>query len=127
MRRMLRRHRERALGIGDVDLRQLFGEAVLHLGEAEHDPGREVAHRLRHRIAHDGDVREPGRIAQHDIADRAALARVAREQVGLGDAMNHQRQLPGEIEGVLHAGVHALAAGRAVDMGGSVSTPEVFQ
>jgi hypothetical protein len=43
--------------------------------------------------------------------------------------MNHQRQLPGEIEGVLHAGVHALAAGRAVDMGGissEVAVPQGF-
>ena len=28
-----------------------------------------------------------------------------------------QRQLPGQIEGVLHAGIHPLPSGRAVDVG----------
>ena len=52
------------------------------------------------------------------VADRAALGRVGVEQGALGRSLDDVRQLPGQVEGVLHAGVHALAAGRAVDVGG---------
>ena len=48
----------------------------------------------------------------------AVLDRVAVEQrLGLALSLLYQGELPGEVEGVLHAGVHALAAGRAVDVG----------
>ena len=60
---------------------------------------------------------QPRRIAQHPVADGAALDRVAVEQAR-GGGRADEGELPGEVEGVLHAGVHALAAGGAVDVGG---------
>ena len=35
----------------------------------------------------------------------------------MGDALDDIDQLPGHVEGVLHAGVHALAPHRNVDVG----------
>ena len=81
-------------------------------------PAAGVRSSLQDRVAHDRDLGHDGRVAQHLVADRAALRRVAVEQRGRAPALAHQRELPGEVERVLHAGVHALAAGRAVHVRG---------
>src|SRR5262245_59824801 len=56
-------------------------------------------------------------ILQHLIADSAALDGVAFEQrFGAAEAALDEREFPSQVKGVLHAGVHALSAGGAVDM-----------
>src|SRR5919198_880591 len=51
------------------------------------------------------------------MAHGAALEVVAVEKRGSRrDAPADQSKFPGEIAGILHAGVHALAAGGTVDM-----------
>jgi len=51
--------------------------------------------------------------------DRPAFGLVAVEQqIAVASAAQHGGELPAEIDRVLDAGVHALAAGRAVDVGG---------
>ena len=40
------------------------------------------------------------------------------QQFRVRPALQHRRQLPGEVHGIAHAGVHALAAGRAMDVAG---------
>src|SRR5689334_18667754 len=43
---------------------------------------------------------------------------VAVEKFRLRPALQHGRELPGEVHRVTHAGIHALAAGRTVNMAG---------
>ena len=50
--------------------------------------------------------------------DWASLGAVAVEKgIGGGDSPDDERQLPGEVEGILHARIHALSARRAVNVG----------
>src|SRR5215472_19579 len=51
-------------------------------------------------------------------ANRPPLRLVAVEQALPRCALYDKRQLPGEVVGVLDAGIHPLAAGRRVDMSG---------
>ena len=52
------------------------------------------------------------------LADRAALGLVAVEQARRRRRPDRERELPGEVVGVLDAGVHALGAGGRVDVRG---------
>ncbi len=52
------------------------------------------------------------------LRHRDALRLVGVEQRRVGAALHHQRELPGEVVGILQACVHALRAGRAVNMRG---------
>ena len=52
------------------------------------------------------------------LADRPPLGVVAVQQPGRGVTRQRQRQLPRQVVGVLDAGVHALRAGRGVDVRG---------
>src|SRR5580698_6925988 len=53
------------------------------------------------------------------FCDRAALSAIARQQrLRWADAACDQGKLPGKVERVLHASVHALAAGGTVNVGG---------
>ena len=55
-------------------------------------------------------------------ADFVALDAVASEQrLRVSESTANERQFPGKIDRILHAGVHALPAGGAVDMGGVAS------
>ena len=57
--------------------------------------------------------------ARDDIGRyRASLGLVAVEQALVSLAAQDERQLPGEVVGVLDAGIHPLPARRRVDMGG---------
>src|SRR4029079_9989692 len=47
-----------------------------------------------------------------------ALRLIAVEKLGPRPALQHGGELPGEIHRITHAGIHALAAGRAMDMAG---------
>ncbi len=64
--------------------------------------------------------------ARHHLgADGAALGVVAVEQTRVGGAAQHQRHLPGEVVGVLNAGVHSLPAGGRMDVGGIARDEDV--
>ena len=66
-------------------------------------------HQLKAAIrALQGDPRRPG----------STLALIAVEEGWIGTALEHRGQLPGQVEGVLDAGIHALAADWDVDMAG---------
>ncbi len=60
----------------------------------------------------------PHGAADDFLADGPALGVVAGEQAGVGRARAGQGELPGQVPGVLDAGVHSLGAGRRVDVGG---------
>ncbi|MNV02550.1 hypothetical protein D3C71_927890 [compost metagenome] len=49
---------------------------------------------------------------------RDALGFVGGEQFGLGTAAQYGREFPGQIDRIANPGIHALAAGGAVHMGG---------
>ncbi|MNZ36522.1 hypothetical protein D3C78_539440 [compost metagenome] len=49
---------------------------------------------------------------------RDALGFIGVEQSGLCAAAQHGRQFPGQVDGIANPGVHALAARRAVHVGG---------
>ena len=53
---------------------------------------------------------------QQALRDRQALVLVGVEQRVAGLALDHQRELPRQVVGILQAGVHALRADRAVDV-----------
>ena len=65
-----------------------------------------------------GEPEEGAAGAQHLLAHRVALGLIAVQKAVGGAAAEHGGQLPAEVGGVLEAGVHALAAGRGVHMGG---------
>jgi hypothetical protein len=52
------------------------------------------------------------------VADRTAFGVVGVQQRLVGLAAGHDGELSARVPGVLDAGVHALGAGRAVDVGG---------
>src|SRR5262249_20317503 len=49
---------------------------------------------------------------------RNAFLLIGVEQTRIGAALHHERELPREIVGVLQTSVHALGAGRTVNVGG---------
>ena len=78
-----------------------------------------VAKALRQAAVQRCDCRQAAGVRQHLPADLAALGAVASEQrLRVREAAANERQLPGEVDRVLHPGVHSLPAGGAVDMGG---------
>jgi hypothetical protein len=52
------------------------------------------------------------------VADRTPFGVVGVQQRLVGLAAGNEGELPARVPGVLDAGVHALGAGRAVDVGG---------
>ncbi len=69
-----------------------------------------------------GDLRahaskKPVGVVQHLLPDRPALGVVGVEQGRGGVPLEHQGQFPGQVGRVLQARVHALAAGRTVNVG----------
>ncbi|KQX56279.1 hypothetical protein ASE09_26800 [Streptomyces sp. Root66D1] len=52
------------------------------------------------------------------LAHRAAFGVVTPQQAGTGLAPHHERELPAQVHGVLDTRVHALGAGRRMDVGG---------
>ena len=107
---------QRAVGIADIHLGELVGDLVLELREAHREAHDRVADILQQRIGERRRLRQPAGIPQDAITDRRAFRRIAVEQPGFCGAFDDERQLPGEVERVLHAGVHALAARRTVDV-----------
>ena len=70
-------------------------------------------------ISQRGGQREHRSAFENLIADGAALGGITVEQrFALALAAMDEGKFPGEVEGILHAGVHALSAGGAVDVGG---------
>ncbi len=78
----------------------------------------EVPEVLQEIVLDRGDADQPPGLGEDPLGDGAALLAVAAEEVRAGVTPLDQRQLPGQVECVLHARVHALAAGGAVDVRG---------
>jgi len=111
--------RERAVRITDRQLRQCVGHCLANGRKPEYQRRDVVAQFLQQAIFHDREGGEMAGIGEHLTADLAALDAVAAEQrFRVRQPAADQHQLPGEIERILHAGVHALSAGGAVDMDG---------
>ena len=85
-------------------------------GQAEHHVAHRVAQVLDDGVLRGGDGREPACRLEHLVTDIAPLRAITVEQALPAGAAHDQGQLPGQIHGVLHAGVHPLPAGRAVDV-----------
>src|SRR5271155_6218236 len=76
-----------------------------------------VADVLLHAALQEGRFRGSAGELEQKFRDGATLGAVAAEQwLSLAEAARDQGKLPGEIECVLHAGVHPLTASRAVDV-----------
>jgi hypothetical protein len=73
-----------------------------------------VSYRLYNRISNRFHGREPLRIREHMLSHLAALGAVAVEQHLSSEPIRYGSELPSQIEGVLHAGVHALTSRRTV-------------
>lgn len=68
-----------------------------------------------------GQVRDPGELAGegHQLGrDRLSLTVIGVQQRLGGGAGQDGVELPGQVPGVLHPGVHTLSPGRTVRMGG---------
>ena len=90
----------------------------------------ELAHEGHQRVSHadaDGVVERGGSFdaghghvgpTHQGLGNGEALGTVGVEQRRAGPAARREHQLPGQVEGVLHAGVHPLASHRAVDVAG---------
>src|SRR5262249_9760704 len=115
---MNRRSVERAAIISDGYLGHVVHHGLAHRIESEHESAEQVSEGLRCVVSHGRDHGQRTRGLQDLIADRAAFDAVAVENRLRSLALANERQFPGEIESVLHAGVHALPAGRTVDMRG---------
>ncbi len=107
----------RALAEVQVQLGELGQDLLLQHAPAGHRLHGGVAHRAGHRVAQQP---HPGLLV--GVLDRlgggrAALRLVAVEQ-GLVGPADHGGELPAEVVAVLDTGVEALAAGRAVGVGG---------
>ena len=104
-------------GISDGDFRHLAGHGVLDRRESQHEMADGVPDRLSNRVSQRSHLGQALRVCEHMISHFAAFGAVAVKQRLPAEPVRCDRELPGQIEGVLHAGVHALAARRAVHMG----------
>jgi hypothetical protein len=78
----------------------------------------EVAHRLGDRVSQRGRAGHVAGVRQHGARHGDAFGRVAVQKLRGGASEVDECQLPGEVDRVVHTGVHALPAGGAVDVGG---------
>ncbi len=69
-----------------------------------------------HRVGHCPELDQSVRQGQDVCGYRAAFLAVGVQQSGWRVAGGHQGQLPGQVVGIHDPGVHALPAGRAVDV-----------
>ena len=81
----------------------------------------EVSQILNEMVAGHADPRQPPGVAEDLRGDRAALGAVAIEKLLIGEFAFDEGELPRQIEGVLHSGIHPLATRRAMDVGGVAS------
>ena len=114
--------RQGALAVVDADLGDDAKGDPLQPSAAQRE-GRDPGEHLRAEQAGEAAVGDdqperPVGGVQQAARDRDALVRVGIEQGRRGPALDDERQLPGQVVGVLQAGVHALRADRAVDVGG---------
>ena len=111
---------EDAVGVAGDDGRSGVVQSQLGLGDdfvvARRGLGEHRSHRLVAAIAFIGSVsvcaRSKSSPASRDHrGDGAPLDLVAVEQGRIGDAVVDQGQLPGQVDGILQAGVHAVSLG----------------
>ncbi len=109
---------ERAVIVADG----YFGHGINHGfadgSQSEHHTAKQVPNGLRGVVPQRRDLGQLAGGLDDLIGDRAALDAVTIEKRGRGLAASNQCQFPREIERILHAGVHALTAGRTVDVRG---------
>src|SRR5580704_5414634 len=111
-----RTHGEPDAPIVEVEFGELIGHALAQRRYFPEGSHRETAQLLQNRIAQDGHFGQAAGVAQHLVADGTAFGGIAVENRCGCALMPHKRELPGEIEGILHPRVHALAAGGAMNM-----------
>src|SRR6185503_3825757 len=68
------------------------------------------------RIAQSANGRQARPVLQYLVAHAASLRDIRVEPRVAARPMDRERQLPGEVEGVLHSRVHAFAAGWAMNV-----------
>ncbi|MBY0318196.1 MAG: hypothetical protein K2X72_05685 [Reyranella sp.] len=110
-----------AVAVADVQFRHGSAHALLHHFLAGQDLGQSLPDALRQRKMQLLAQRDPVQVvrqAEHVLTGLVALWLVAVDEAWRRSAVHHQAELPAEIVGILHAGVHALAADVGADMGG---------
>ena len=110
-----------AVAVTDVQLRHGPAHALLHHFLVGQNRGQSLPDALRQRKVQLLAQRDPVQMvrqAEHVLTGLVALGIVTVEKAWRGFAVHHQPELPAEIVGILHAGVHALATDVGADMGG---------
>ncbi len=112
----------RAPAVVDVQHRQRARHLALHHAQRRQQPQQRVAHPLRDRAVQRQQIvqaarRRIGRF-QKLGGHRHALGFIRFKQDQAPPLLLHQRQLPGQVKRILHAGVHPLSRRRTVGMRG---------
>ncbi len=108
--------RERTPTVVDVQLRELAKHASLHPRHAQDRQDDAVAQRTQDRIRREEQARGAVRLSQHFPRVWKTLLPIRIEQ-RVGRAVLNPRDLPCQIDSVLHPSRDPLSAGRTVDMG----------
>jgi len=106
-----------AAAVVQIGFTELLHEPPLEPAAAPQIREEEVPHATQQGLPHQGHSGQDPGIAQHLITNTAAFLGVGLQQLRPGLVLKHQGELPRQVEGVLHAGVHALPTGWAVDVG----------
>uniref|UniRef100_A0A1I7YAJ5 ABC transporter ATP-binding protein n=1 Tax=Steinernema glaseri TaxID=37863 RepID=A0A1I7YAJ5_9BILA len=113
---------QRHQAVVQAQLRDRAKQQAARLGECRH---ARYQHRCQAGTQQVGDAAIGGSEGEHLVGgghqapgEGHALDRVAVEQVVVGLALEYAAQLPGQVDCIADAGVHALAAGRAVHVRG---------
>jgi hypothetical protein len=107
---------EWARRVTDRDLRQPAGGTVLDRRQGSGGRDEDVAYRALDRVPHRGPLKELVREPESVRPGREAFGLVGVQEGAGGVPAGDQGQFPGQVRGVHHPGVHALTAGRGVDV-----------
>src|SRR5215813_9204040 len=107
---------DRAVAVVDGHLCQRGSHTVLEKLYPCQDREHEIADMLRHRAMERRHFRDPIGQCQDSPRDRLTLHTITVEQRRWCVLRCHERELPGQIGGILYARIHTLSTGGAMDM-----------
>src|SRR5450432_118964 len=110
---------QRTLGVADRNFGQRICGQVAYGRESEHQGSNVISNGLLDTATHDCKRSGPSSAFQYLISNCAALNAVAaQERLRSTCAAAHESKLPGEVAGVVHAGIHSLSTSGAMYVGG---------
>ena len=108
---------QRTAPVTEKSLGKPFGNGMPRGGKTKDVVSEQIAELLKDRILRHGNRRKPPGIGQHVLRHGAAILGITVQEVRICLPPHNQGQFPSQIEGILHARVHALSSGRTVNMG----------